>query len=84
MINDFCRYIKTFLVIRVRKYITKKLVFIKLAFGKSDFLDLIKSDIMDLAKFVIIDRFSILLSIIPLLSLVLASGVSWFSSFSLA
>lgn len=60
---------KAFLASRVKISVWKKLTFAKLAFGKSDlldlakihFLDLIKSEFLDLAKFATVDRYLILL-----------------------
>ncbi len=72
-VKAFCRYIKVFLALEVRKSVLE-LTLIKLAFDKFDFLDLVdfilldlvKSDFLDLAKFAIIDRFLILSSILLL------------------
>lgn len=75
-VKTFCRYIKAFLLLRIRKSI------LKLAFAKSfdkidfldlvefDILDLIKFDFMDLADFVIVDRFS-KVSLTPILLILL-------------
>ena len=52
---------KAFLAPEVRKSVPK----FAFAFSKSDFLDLIDFNFLDLAKFITIDRFSILLSIPP-------------------
>ena len=73
--KSFYKYIKAFLALEVRKSILK-LIFIKLAFGKSDFLDLIKSAFLDLAKFAIINRFLILLSTPLLSTLILQFNIS--------
>ncbi len=50
---------EAFLAPGVRKSVPE-LSFAKLAFGKSDFLDLIDFDFLDLAKFAMVDRFLIL------------------------
>ncbi len=56
---------KAFLALRVRKSVSD-LTFAKLAFGKSDFLDLVDFDFLDLADFAAVDRFSKLLPTPPL------------------
>ncbi len=56
---------KVFLALGIRKSVPEELTFAKLAFGKSDFLDLV--------NFITVDRFSILL--LPL-ALPAAVGVS--------
>ena len=52
---------KAVLALEVKQFVSKELTFAKLTFGKFDFLDL--------AKFVMINRFSILLPILLLLAL---------------
>ncbi len=52
-VKAFRRCMKAFLVSRVRNSIPEELTFAKLAFGKSDFLDLV--------NFATVNRFSILL-----------------------
>ena len=54
-------YIKTFLALKIRKSVPK----LAFAFSKSDFLGLVNFDFLDLVKFLIVDRFSILPSILP-------------------
>lgn len=74
LVKIFCRYIKVFLALKVRNSVFKKLIFIKLVFNKSDFLDLVnfdffdfvKSNFINLAKFAIDDRF-LIFKLIPLL-----------------
>ncbi len=60
---------KAFLASGVRKSAPEELIFEKLAFGKSDF--------MDLVNFVTVDRFSILL---PLSAPPAVLNTSWFSA----
>ncbi len=67
MVKIFHKCIKAFLAMKVKKSVPK-LTFAKLAFSKSNFLDLVnfgflnlvKSDFLDLAKFAMVDRFLIL------------------------
>ncbi len=61
---------KAFLASGIRKPIPE-LTFAKLAFSKSDFLDLVDFDFLDLADFAAVDRFSKLPSIPPLPALLL-------------
>ena len=63
---------KAFLALRVRKSVPV-LTFIKLTFGKSDFLDSTNFGFLDLANFATVDRFSKLPSTSPLPAL---AGVS--------
>ncbi len=73
---------KAFLALGVRKSVSEELTFIKLAFSKSDFLDLVDFGFLDLAKFAIVDRFLILLPTLPLFALVVLLNTSWFFLFS--
>ena len=59
---------KAFLAPKVRKFV------LKFAFGKSDFLGLVNFDFLDLAKFITVNRFSILLPTLPLSALLAVSG----------
>ncbi len=60
----FCRCIKVFLALGVRKSVLE-LILAKLAFGKSDFLNLVDFYFLDLADFAIVDRFSKFLPTLP-------------------
>ena len=60
---------KVFLASGIRKSVPEELVFVKLAFGKSDFLDLVDFDFLYLTEFATVDKFLILPPILPLLTL---------------
>ena len=66
---------KALLVLRIRKTVPE-LILVKLAFSKSNFLDLVKSDFLDLAKFAMVDRFLILLLILLLLASIIPFNIS--------
>ncbi len=68
---------KAFLALIVRKSVPE-LTFTKLAFGKSDFLDLVDFDFWDLAKFAMVDRFSIFLPTLPQSTLPVGLDLSCF------
>lgn len=66
--KSFCRWVKSFFALGVRKSVLEELSFAKYDFlVKSNFLDLIKFDLLDftkldfldLVKFAVVDRFSI-------------------------
>ncbi len=78
LVKAFYRYIKTFIVSKIRKSILE-LTFIKLALGKSNFLNLVNFDFFDLADFAAVDRFSKLLptQLLPI-PLPLLAGIFWF------
>ncbi len=64
---------KAFLASKIRKSVSEELTFAKLAFGKSDFLNLVDFDFLDLADFIAVDRFSKFPPIPPLPALAGAS-----------
>ncbi len=66
---------KVFFSSGIRKSVPE-LAFAKLAFGKSDLLDLVDFDFLDLAKFATVDRFLILLPTPPLSALPVAPSTS--------
>lgn len=55
LVKVFGRYMKAFLVSYVKKSVSKKLTIIKLAFNKSEFLNLIKSYFLNFINFDILD-----------------------------
>ncbi len=63
------------LVLEIR-YSILELACAKLTFSKSDLLDLVNFDFLDLAKFAIVNRFLILLPILPTLALPTTLGIS--------
>ncbi len=70
LVKTFRRCMKAFLALGVRKSV------LKLAFAKSDFLDLVSFGFLDLAGFITVDRFLRLLLTPPLLAPPAASGAS--------
>ncbi len=82
-VKAFRRCMKAFLASRIRKSVLK-LTFIKLAFDKSDILDLVNFNFLDLAEFVIGNKVLILPSTSPPLVLPTPPSVSWFFLFSIA
>ena len=76
LIKTFCRCIKIFLALGIKKSVSKKLTFAKLVFGKFDFLDLVNFDFLDLVKFVMVDKFLILLPTLLLLALLTIPNIS--------
>ncbi len=73
---------KAFLALGVRNSVPE-LTLVKLAFGKSDFLDLVNFDFLDLADFAAVDRFSKLPSTPPPSAPPAALGASSFSAWML-
>lgn len=61
---------KAFLAPGVKKSVSEELILIK-SFINFDFLDLVKFAFLNFAKFVIIDKFSIFPSILPLLAILI-------------
>ncbi len=60
----------------VKKSVLKELIFAKLAFDKSDFLNLVDFSFLDLAKFAAVVRFLIYLPTPPPLVLIVSLSIS--------
>lgn len=69
LVKSFIDKWRFFFGFESKKFVLEELVFTK-SFSKISFFNIVKSDILDFAKFIIIERFS-MLSIISLLLLAL-------------